>query len=191
MQQSAKGESGMVTKPGIFTGTKGTSGSRSGTAMKRSSALQGQDTAQTGVRDATYDLISVVYHALQGAETYKMYEEDVERTQDSELAQFFRQACEEEKRRAQQGKALLARHLQKESVGGGAGQQLQAGGSGQQRSASGSRSGQQSQKGSSSSQMRSGSSPRGQQSQQGSSSSQQGSGSARSTGSSGSGRNQR
>ena len=101
-----------------------------------------QSTGQTGVRDATYNLISVVYHALQGAETYKMYEEDVERTQDAELAQFFRQAHEEEKRRAQQGKELLQRQLQRQGSGGG-GQQLQGGSSSQQ--GGGSRGGQQSQ----------------------------------------------
>lgn len=181
----------MVTQPGIFTGTQDSSGSQSGTATNRSSGMQGQGTGQTGVRDVTYNLISVVYHALQGAETYKMYEEDVERTQDSELAQFFRQACEEEKRRAQQGKELLARHLQKESGGSGGGQQLQAGSSGQQGSASGSRSGQQSQSGSTSGQMGSGSSARGQQSQQGSSPGQLGSGSSRSSSSSDSGRSGR
>ena len=95
-------------------------------AQGRGSTQQG--TYGTGVRDATYNLISVVYHALQGAETYKMYEEDVERTQDDELASFFRQCHEEEKRRAQRGKELLTRHLQKS----GSGQQLQSGTSSQQ-----------------------------------------------------------
>ena len=150
----------MANQPGTFTGTQGSTGTG------HSAAVQGHSTGQTGVGDATYNLISVVYHALQGAETYKKYEEDVERTQDIELAQFFRQACEEEKRRAQQGKELLARHLQK-SVGSGGKQQLQSGSSGQQ-SASGSRSGQQSQSGSSG--------PSRQQSQSGSSSAQMGSG---------------
>ena len=113
-------EQGSLTQ----TGTQGGTG--------RPSTSQAAATGQTGVRDSTYNLISVIYHALQGAETYKIYEEDVERTQDDELAQFFRQACEEEKRRAQQGRDLLFRHLQKLGVGGG-GQQLQrSGGTGQQ-----------------------------------------------------------
>ena len=106
------------------------------TAQGRSSSAQSQGTSGTGVRDATYNLISVVYHALQGAETYKMYEEDVERTQDDELASFFRQCHEDEKRRAQRGKELLTRHLQKTAGSGqqlqsGMGSQQQAGGSGQ------------------------------------------------------------
>lgn len=136
---------------GAYTGNQGSSGTQGGAGANRPTGQQGQSTGQTGVRDATYNLISVVYHALQGAEPYKMYEEDVERTQDSELSQFFRHPCEEEKRRAQQGKELLARHLQKEGGGTGGKQQLQSGGSGRQGSAGGSRSSQQSQQVSSSS----------------------------------------
>jgi len=116
----------MANEQGSLTQT----GAKGGT--DRTSAAQGSSTGQTGVRDSTYNLISVIYHALQGAETYKTYEEDVERTQDDELAQFFRQACEDEKRRAEQGKELLLRHLQKHG-GGAGGQQLQrSGGTAQQ-----------------------------------------------------------
>ncbi|HVE51101.1 MAG TPA: hypothetical protein VNG69_15990 [Casimicrobiaceae bacterium] len=82
-------------------------------------ALQGRGESSTGVRDSTYNLISVVYHALQGAETYKWYEQDVQG--DQELAQFFRQICEEEKSRAQKAKQLLSQRLQRD--GGGTQQQ--------------------------------------------------------------------
>src|SRR5918993_3559921 len=102
----------------------GQTGGARGSSPDQASGRQSQATGQTGVRDATYNLISVVYHALQGAETYKMYEEDVERTQDNELASFFRQCHEDEKRRAQRGKELLAQHLQRSGSGG---QQLQSG----------------------------------------------------------------
>ncbi|HVF65683.1 MAG TPA: hypothetical protein VNE58_16975 [Casimicrobiaceae bacterium] len=112
---------------------QGSSGTQGGTDRDRLTGRQSETTSETGVRDSTYNLISVIYHALQGAETYKMYEEDVERTQDVELAQFFRQAHEQEKQRAQQGKQLLTQHLQRQSSGGGSGgQQLQSGSSGQQ-----------------------------------------------------------
>jgi hypothetical protein len=30
----------------------------------------------TGTRDTVYDLVSIIYHALQGAETYGMYVAD-------------------------------------------------------------------------------------------------------------------
>lgn len=130
----------MANQQGTSTGAQGSAGAQGSTGANRSTGQQSQSTGHTGVRDSTYNLISVVYHALQGAETYKMYEEDVEGTQDSELAQFFRQAHEEEKRRAQQGKDLLARHLQKPSGG----QQIQSGSAGQKGGTSGAKSGQQS-----------------------------------------------
>lgn len=123
------------TSSGAQTAQQGASTRGTSTATDKGSAIQA-GTSGTGIRDATYNLISVVYHALQGAETYKMYEEDVERTQDDELAQFFRQCHEDEKKRAQRGKELLARHLQKDAGGapqqGGGGQQLQSGGSSRQ-----------------------------------------------------------
>jgi hypothetical protein len=125
------------TSSGPQTGQPGSNATEpGGTSAGRSFSTQSQGTSGTGVRDATYDLISVVYHALQGAETYKMYEKDAERSEDSELAQFFRQTCEEEKRRAQQGKELLARHLQKHA-GASGGQQLQSGSGSQQHAGSG------------------------------------------------------
>jgi hypothetical protein len=69
---------------------------------------------ETGTGDVTYDLVSVLYHALQGAETYAMYVEDAEETGDRELVQFFESLCEEESRRADRAKALLASRLARE-----------------------------------------------------------------------------
>ena len=39
----------------------------------------------TGTRDATYDLVSVLYHALQGAETARHYMQDAAQAGDQEL----------------------------------------------------------------------------------------------------------
>ena len=61
----------------------------------------------TGVRDEHYNLVSILYHALQGAETYDTYISDAESAGDQELAQFFRQVQEEERRRAARAKELL------------------------------------------------------------------------------------
>ena len=44
----------------------------------------------TGTKDATYNLVSVLYHALQGAETSRHYIQDAEQAGDQELVQFFR-----------------------------------------------------------------------------------------------------
>jgi rubrerythrin len=67
----------------------------------------------TGVRDEHYNLVSILYHALQGAETYDTYISDAEGAGDQELAQFFRQVQEEERQRAARAKELLGRRLAK------------------------------------------------------------------------------
>jgi rubrerythrin len=68
-------------------------------------------TANTGTQDVTYNLLSVIYHALQGAETYEQYINDAEGQGDPELAQFFRDVRDENTKRAERGKQLLARQL--------------------------------------------------------------------------------
>ena len=67
--------------------------------------------ANTGTQDTTYNLLSVVYHALQGAETYEQYINDAEQQGDTELAQFFRDVRDENTTRADRGKQLLATRL--------------------------------------------------------------------------------
>ena len=65
----------------------------------------------TGTQDTTYNLISIIFHALQGAETYDQYIRDAEESGDEELAQFFRDTKDESARRADRAKQLLARYL--------------------------------------------------------------------------------
>lgn len=69
-------------------------------------AMQG-----TGTRDTSYNLVSILYHALQGGETYQQYIQDAEQAGDQDLAQFFRDVQEEERRRADRAKQLLAQRL--------------------------------------------------------------------------------
>lgn len=63
-------------------------------------------------RDETYGLVSVLYHSLQGAETYSAYVADAERADAKELASFFRECQTQENERAQRAKLLLAKHLE-------------------------------------------------------------------------------
>ena len=49
---------------------------------------QGQ---QTGTRNETYDVIAILYHALQGAENCQIYLKDA---QDGPTRQFFEQAMQ-------------------------------------------------------------------------------------------------
>lgn len=69
------------------------------------------DERATGTHDATYDIVSVLYHSLQGAEVYEEYAGDAEEAGDEELARFFRDIQEEEKRRSERAKKLLATRL--------------------------------------------------------------------------------
>lgn len=67
--------------------------------------------ANTGISNDTYNLTSVLYHALQGAETYDRYIRDAEQQNDQDLASFFRQVQKEEKERADRAQQLLAKRL--------------------------------------------------------------------------------
>ncbi|HKH19722.1 MAG TPA: hypothetical protein VKB53_02255 [Gammaproteobacteria bacterium] len=68
-------------------------------------------TGSTGTKDETYNLVSVLYHALQGAETYDQYINDAEQRGDNDLAQFFRDTKEEDTRRADRAKQLLSQRV--------------------------------------------------------------------------------
>ena len=70
-------------------------------------------TGSTGTTDVTYNLVSILYYALQGAETYDQYISDAEQRNDKDLAQFFRDTKEENQRRADRAKQLLAQRLVK------------------------------------------------------------------------------
>ena len=61
----------------------------------------------SGTRDVTYDLISIIYHALQGAENYAVYAKDAGQAGASEVEQFFNQLVDEERLRAGRAKELL------------------------------------------------------------------------------------
>jgi hypothetical protein len=91
-------------------------------SAQRSDNSQGD----TGTRDITYDLVSVIYHALQGAETTALYIADAEQEGNQELAAFFREAKDEYQRRGDRAKQLLASHLGSQqgrgAAGGGGGQ---------------------------------------------------------------------
>ena len=50
------------------------------------------DEQTTGTRDEHYNLISVLYHALHGAENCNTYALDAEAAGDKRLAEFFREA---------------------------------------------------------------------------------------------------
>ena len=71
--------------------------------------------ANTGTKDATYNLVSVLYHALQGADLYEQYANDAGSDQD--IANFFREVQQQEQQRADRAKQLLASRLQQGGQG--------------------------------------------------------------------------
>ena len=87
-------------------------------STSKTSAKSGSKTASksgsTGARgtsDVSYNLISVIYHALQGAETYGVYANDAEQDGNAQLATFFREVQQDSLDRADRAKALLKRHI--------------------------------------------------------------------------------
>ena len=61
----------------------------------------------TGTRDEYYNLISVLYHALHGAENCEIYMADAEATNRDDLAAFFREAQAMHAALAEQAKGHL------------------------------------------------------------------------------------
>jgi hypothetical protein len=66
----------------------------------------------TGTPDVEYDLVSVLYHALQAGEESEQYIQDARKANDEELASFFEQVQEEDRSRANRAKRLLAPRVQ-------------------------------------------------------------------------------
>jgi len=76
--------------------------------------MQTQGQGQTGTRNDTYDVISVLYHALQGAENCQTYARDA---QDGQIRDFFEKAMQVQRQLADQGKQVLQQCLQKDTGG--------------------------------------------------------------------------
>jgi hypothetical protein len=57
--------------------------------------------------DSVYGLVSVLYHALQGAQACDQYINDAERAGDDELVSFFTECREAQNQRASRAKQLL------------------------------------------------------------------------------------
>ena len=65
----------------------------------------------TGTRDLTYDLISAIYRALQGAETCEQYLKDAYAIDDTALVQYFHEVQRQQQQIADRGKELLGQRL--------------------------------------------------------------------------------
>ena len=68
-----------------------------------------QQSQQTSVSNTYYDLVSVLYHALETAQTTAAYVQDAQQSGDQQLAQFFQSVQQTANQQAQQAQQLLAR----------------------------------------------------------------------------------
>ncbi len=89
---------------------------------------------QTGTSNVDYDLASVIYHSLESALSSSIYVTDAQWIGDQELARFFWNNQQEDRRAADLAEALLSERLSKEHQGqqGQQSQQSQQGQQGQQ-----------------------------------------------------------
>src|SRR5947209_19253223 len=76
--------------------------------------MQQQGQQQTGTRNETYDVIAILYHALQGAENCQTYLNDA---RDGQIRDFVQQALQSQRQLADQGKQVLQQLLQKDTGG--------------------------------------------------------------------------
>jgi hypothetical protein len=82
------------------------------TTAQANTQTKARDTeSDTGERDENYNLISVLYHSLQFAESCAQYVSDAEREGDEQLAEFFEEARGSHVELAQEAKQLLAARL--------------------------------------------------------------------------------
>lgn len=63
---------------------------------------------QTSVSNQYYDLVSVLYHALEAAQTASTYMQDAQG--DQQLTQFFQQVQQQNNSLAQQAQQLLSKY---------------------------------------------------------------------------------
>ena len=84
-------------------------------AARGMAALSGRsshdDGSLTGIPDVEYNLISVLYHALQGVESAEMYLEEAEEDGDEDLHDYLHEVSDTYRELAQRGRDLLIRKL--------------------------------------------------------------------------------
>jgi phage shock protein A len=70
-----------------------------------------QAQANTGTRNEQYNLVSVLYHCLEGSATYEQYIRDAQQAGDNDLANFFQEVKDTNSQLAERAKQLLGQRL--------------------------------------------------------------------------------
>jgi hypothetical protein len=63
------------------------------------------------MKDEHYDIVSTLYHALQGADVCNKYIEDAQKEGDKEIVAFFQEVQDENRKLATKAKELLAKRV--------------------------------------------------------------------------------
>jgi len=66
---------------------------------------------ETALKDRSYNLISTLYHCLQGAEHSTIYIEDAKAEKDPEVEEFFKEAFKQYNQLAERAKKLLGTRI--------------------------------------------------------------------------------
>ena len=66
---------------------------------------------QVAMKDEHYDIVSALYHALLGVDTCDQYIRDAEKEGDKEVAAFFHEVQDENRKLAMKAQDLLAKRL--------------------------------------------------------------------------------
>ena len=74
--------------------------------------------SKTGTSNEYYNPVSILYHSLQGTQTYNTYIRDAEQNGDRDLAQFFREVQQEDQRRSERAKQLIVQRAGQMSQSG-------------------------------------------------------------------------
>ncbi len=93
------------------TTTPSTAASRRPGQSSPPSGSARQSGTATGESDPSFNLVSVLYHALQGADTAARYQQDAQLTGSDEMTDFFEQTRAEYTARAAEAKRLLAKMI--------------------------------------------------------------------------------
>lgn len=70
-----------------------------------------QAQANTGTSNEQYNLVSVLYHCLEGSATYEKYIQDAQQAGDNDLANFFQEVKDTNSQLAERAKQLLGQRL--------------------------------------------------------------------------------
>ncbi len=82
-----------------------------GASAERSSGTSKAMANSTVETDDTYGIVSVLYHALQGAETIGQYIDDAKAADNPQLVAFFEDCRAKQNEIAMEGKRMLAEQL--------------------------------------------------------------------------------